>query len=305
MSQYQLPAFKDDTLFEEFVCDLYNCIERDAKSGKDDYQIFGVKGQKQKGIDILSGKNSTGIQCKVKDLSKRTEAIRQALKDDMTSDLKKTEALNVKLSLIIFTSTFRDDAELQEFAYNLKASMNLNFDVYYCGWDTLTRFAQRYEGILKKYFPHAAPKENDTDKVDFGFDAMPRITTGKELVEIVNSVEGYAMSNDEVETEEEADHLAAFFENLTDYGDLMGMRDFDIGEQIKLGFTWNSDIKRLEDMGFFIFGLRRLQPIPETYGKNLGNWEVANIHVIRKSNPMIVNWNEFMKEVTKDFKTEN
>ena len=51
MAKYQLPPLKDEKLFEEFICDLFNVIENTNTYYNTDFQTFGVKGQNQKGID--------------------------------------------------------------------------------------------------------------------------------------------------------------------------------------------------------------------------------------------------------------
>lgn len=71
MAKYQLPPLKDEKEFEEFVCDLFNIIENTNSYQNKDFQLFGVKGQNQKGIDIISSKAETLIQCKLKDLRKK------------------------------------------------------------------------------------------------------------------------------------------------------------------------------------------------------------------------------------------
>lgn len=61
MSQYQLPPLKSEKQFEEFVCNLFNEIENTNDYQNTDFQTFGVKGQLQKGIDILSPRTRTVI----------------------------------------------------------------------------------------------------------------------------------------------------------------------------------------------------------------------------------------------------
>ena len=71
MAKYQLPPLKDERLFEEFTCDLFNFVENTLSYENIDFQTFGVKGQNQKGIDVFSAKTKTVIQCKLKSIKKR------------------------------------------------------------------------------------------------------------------------------------------------------------------------------------------------------------------------------------------
>lgn len=298
MPKFQLHPLKDEKLFEEFTCDLFNAIDSHATQVPGDYQIFGVKGQNQGGIDIYSGKRTTAIQCKLKDIRKKDDQIRQQLKVDILTDVEKARKLNLEISGFIIASTFRDDTLLQEFAHQIKAGLQLPFEVYYWGWDTLTRHAEQHNPILNKYFPHIAEQQQEAGAKaeEFGFEVMHRITSGKQLVDIVGAVHAYGFQNDEVENENEAEVIGYFFDNLKEYGEIIGMDIYETSDRIKLGLTFNGYLKQVEELGFLVFGERQLQPMPSESGKDLGKWDVAVIYVIRKTNPMVINWEELAKQ---------
>lgn len=153
MPKYQLPPLKDEKQFEEFVCELFNIIENTNSYDNTDFQIFGVKGQNQKGIDILSTTNQTVIQCKLKDIRGKDNIIRQNLINDINDTLDKVLDLNFTFNRLIIASTFRDDAPLQEYVNQIKQEKEHKFNIYYYGWDTLSKHAELHESILKKYFP--------------------------------------------------------------------------------------------------------------------------------------------------------
>jgi hypothetical protein len=152
MADYQLPRLKDEKKFEEFICDLFNEIENFDGSDHTQYQLFGVKGQQQKGIDIFSPKSKTVIQCKLKDVSKKDDLIRKSLMADIHADLKKAFDLQFEINRFIFVSTFRDDNALQEFTTKVMEEARLPFPLHYWGWDTITKYAEQHDSILKKYF---------------------------------------------------------------------------------------------------------------------------------------------------------
>jgi len=158
MAQYQLAPLKDERQFEEFVCDLFNEIEKTDSYRNTDFQTFGTRGQAQHGIDILSPKTRTVIQCKVKDVRKRDELIRRSLIADMEADLANCNNLGFGFDRFILASTFRDDSILQQHAAKLQEELQLSFHIYYWGWDTLSKYAEQYTGILEKYFPKFIPK---------------------------------------------------------------------------------------------------------------------------------------------------
>jgi hypothetical protein len=60
MPKLQLPPLKDEKLFEEFTCDLFNAMDRQTARRPGDYHIFEVKGQKERGIDLF-GCRTTAI----------------------------------------------------------------------------------------------------------------------------------------------------------------------------------------------------------------------------------------------------
>ncbi|WP_202966868.1 hypothetical protein [Chryseobacterium sp. Hurlbut01] len=114
MAKYQLPPLKDEKLFEELTCDVFNFVENTTSYVNTDFQIFGVKGQNQKGIDVFSNKTKTVIQCKLKSIGRKDETIRKNLIQDIDADLEKVKELKIEFDKFIFVSTFRDDTQIQE-----------------------------------------------------------------------------------------------------------------------------------------------------------------------------------------------
>lgn len=151
MAKYQLPPIKNEVEFEEFVCDLFNAIEKTDSYINSGFQAFGVKGQEQKGIDIFSSKSGTVIQCKLKSLRRKDSLLQKELLEDIEKDLVKAQRLDFKFKRFVFVSTFRDDVVIQEYLMSKKDCFQC--DVLYWGWDTLSKYAEDNVEILKKYFP--------------------------------------------------------------------------------------------------------------------------------------------------------
>jgi hypothetical protein len=152
MAQYQLPPLKNDKEFEEFICDLFNEIENTSSYQNTDFQTFGVQGQKQSGIDILSPKTKTVIQCKVKDLRKHDQVIRNSLIQDFNTELQNAFQSGMTFERFILASTFRDDTHIQRHATILREELKTPVTFYYWGWDTLSRYAEQHDSIIAKYF---------------------------------------------------------------------------------------------------------------------------------------------------------
>lgn len=125
-------------------------------------------------------------------------------------------------------------------------------------------------------------KETLDNKINEDIPAfLTRVTTGKELVDIIKDVYGYKFDNDEVSTTEEAEKIGNFLEVLKDWGDnseLLDATDF-----AKISLDLKRDIDELEKMGFFVFGQRTREKV-----EHRAIWDIAVIRVIRKDNPIII-----------------
>lgn len=177
MATYQLPVLKDEKIFEELICDLFNFIENTSSYQNIDFQIFGVKGQNQKGIDVFSTKTKTVIQCKLKSIGRNDETIRKKLIQDINTDLEKTKDLKIDFEKFIFISTFRDDTQIQEYLNQIEKAQELPFHLYYWGWDTITKHIEQSETLLHKYFAKFVKKAKPSKpKIE-----LPDGALGKEL----------------------------------------------------------------------------------------------------------------------------
>lgn len=280
MIHYQLPILKDDRQFEEFICDLFNLIAQKESVISTDYQIFGVRGQKQMGIDILSSKTQTAIQCKLKDIRKNDGETKQILMRDIERDLSLSKQLEITLDRFIFVSTFRDDTFLQQFVYNLKSKHNLSFDLCYWGWDTISRHASQHQVLLKKYFPLVAVQyEEEPENV---LDLAPRIQSLDQLKQIIKGARYSAYIHDEHVSEKQMDELNAFFDKieLLCSGLAHGVANSENKE------IWETCTDELERMGFVFFGERRKNT------NHQGNEiDAAMLYAMRKNNPRIIKFN--------------
>ncbi|WP_052350640.1 HNH endonuclease [Paenibacillus gorillae] len=70
-------------------------------------------------------------------------------------------------------------------------------------------------------------KENIPEK-------LPRVTTGKEIINILDRAMGYEFDHDEPKNETEVELISGFLQYLHDFGDLLS--DFESGERVRLGF---------------------------------------------------------------------
>jgi hypothetical protein len=112
-----------------------------------------------------------------------------------------------------------------------------------------------------------------------------RFTTGKEVLNLINSSYVYYMNHDEPQTQEEADLVGEFFKTLQDWGDLGP--DLDPSDHVRMGFILTRTLQQLEEAGFYVFGAREVQII-EGGKEDPSEWPVAIIQVIRKNNSEII-----------------
>lgn len=63
---------------------------------------------------------------------------------------------------------------------------------------------------------------------------LPRLTSGKDVLNIIQNAYAHAFDHDEPASEDEAQLLAEFFQEAQDYGDLYN--DLDAGERVKNSF---------------------------------------------------------------------
>jgi len=117
---------------------------------------------------------------------------------------------------------------------------------------------------------------------------LQRITTGKQIVDIIRDVAGYQFDHDEFKSQEETSFVSEFLQNIQEWGEASGSADFEIGRQVQLAFDLNKDLKELEKRGFFLFGERKRSKIINANKDNLGIWDIAVLVVLSQESPQII-----------------
>lgn len=116
--------------------------------------------------------------------------------------------------------------------------------------------------------------------------SLPKITSGKQLVDIVNGAYMFDFDHDELKTENEANEVGDLFEELKDYGDILS--DIGFAEAAKWGLQLNDQMYNLKKIGFVLFGLRRKLRLYNDKKNDIGIFETASIIAVRQDNPCIV-----------------
>jgi len=164
-------------------------------------------------------------------------------------------------------------------------------------WETFTSEILRmtklnHEKWIKDTLENDRNKQSNGDQSRF----IPHIITGKEIVEIIKNVSAFNFDHCEFEDEYEAELISGFFQNIQDWGEVIG--DFEIARQIKLGFELNEDIRNIESNGFQLFGNRRKVRIVGAKKEDYGLWDVANLIILRKDDPRIIDGNGIMAKIS-------
>ena len=114
---------------------------------------------------------------------------------------------------------------------------------------------------------------------------LPRVTSGKHLVNIVFGAHLSQFDYDEPKSHEEADALSSFFSTLQDWADIGD--DLDFGTRINIAVQLGDDMEGLEALGYRVFGMR-VSLREKVMGVD-DIWDTAFVHAIREGNPSIIN----------------
>lgn len=116
-------------------------------------------------------------------------------------------------------------------------------------------------------------------------DYLIRLTSGREILNIVTGCCAGSFHNDELTTQEEVDLVGGFFQSIQDWCD-SGL-DGEPSERVRIEFDLTQVVKELEEAGFFVFGGREIGRIEGGAG-DPAPFPVSIIHVIRQTNPEII-----------------
>jgi len=112
-----------------------------------------------------------------------------------------------------------------------------------------------------------------------------RLTTGKEVLNLVEGSCAGSYDHDELDTQQEVETVGGFLEVVRDWVDIGS--DLGPGSRVETAFKLSQTIKELEKLGFFVFGAREVHEVTGGYEASPSDWPVSIIRVVRKSNPEI------------------
>jgi hypothetical protein len=140
--------------------------------------------------------------------------------------------------------------------------------------------------VAEKLNPPAQTKSVRIRRVKENIPAvLNRLTTGKEVLDLVRDCCYLCSGHDELQTEKEVELVAEFLQTVDDMGDIAS--DLGLGEQTRARFELTRVIDQLDMAGFWVFGAREVQRIEGGFSEPSA-WPVATIRVLRKTNPEII-----------------
>jgi len=113
---------------------------------------------------------------------------------------------------------------------------------------------------------------------------LMRITSGKELLNVISEAHGYNTDYDEVKDRDEAEYIGGIIQTFIDFGDISGM--VEAYDKVQIGYDLQILLDELEDKGYYVFGERDPNTIlPHISG--IDKWTVATLLIRKKENPEI------------------
>lgn len=117
-------------------------------------------------------------------------------------------------------------------------------------------------------------------------DYLVRVTTGKQLVNLISGTYALSMDYDEFGTEEEANLIGGFFQELGDWMDMIG--DMEPIDRVKGTLSLTQLIHEVEEKGFFVFAGRETQILEGGVSDEPENWPIALVRILRNDNNEII-----------------
>lgn len=121
---------------------------------------------------------------------------------------------------------------------------------------------------------------------------LTRITSGKELLNIISDSHGYRTDYDEVGNENNADFIGGILQSLIDYGDLSEM--VETYDKVKMSCQLNDLLKELEEKGYYLFGEKNTKHVKFSNGES-DNWSITTLVIKKRDSPEIIKMDSKIK----------
>ena len=114
---------------------------------------------------------------------------------------------------------------------------------------------------------------------------LNKISSGKEILNIIKGVNAYSFNNDEINSKDEAKSISNFFQ-IINHSRYYIDKKHDAIERTIMISDLSEIIKELDEAGFWVFGVRKEQ-IFQDNGQKV-DLSMAIFDIIRKTNDRII-----------------
>lgn len=146
---YELPIPKSPEIFENLVCDLANSLYNSTS-----FNLYGRKGQSQKGIDIISNELNIFIQCKLRTLNLNKRETKINFLNEIINDINNILSNGFKPSKIIIATTIENDTLIQDYLNTSLLFNNIGCIVEMWSWTKISSEIFLFNNIVNKYYSY-------------------------------------------------------------------------------------------------------------------------------------------------------
>ena len=114
---------------------------------------------------------------------------------------------------------------------------------------------------------------------------LVRLTTGRELLNLILGSHGSSLDHDELRTEQEVELVGDFLQVARDYGE--AGEDLEPYQLVRISVELTHAIQELEEAGFFVFGGREVRVL-EGGIAGPADFVVSILRVLRQTNDVII-----------------
>lgn len=115
---------------------------------------------------------------------------------------------------------------------------------------------------------------------------LSRLTTGKEVLDLVTNAMAYSFDHEELKSQVEVDIVGGFLQEVQDWGELSA--DLEMSDRVQTAYSLTESLQILDEAGFFVFGGREVQFLEAGVQAEPSNWPIAILRVLRRDNQAII-----------------
>ncbi len=115
---------------------------------------------------------------------------------------------------------------------------------------------------------------------------LSRLTTGKEVLDLVSNAMAFSFDHDELKSQQEVDLVGGFLQIVQDWGDISA--EMEAGDRVQTAYSLTASLRELEEHGFLAFGAREVQLLEGGIQTVPSSWPIAILRILRQDNDEIL-----------------